>query len=206
MNLSAVDDSRIGSFMSVELKFRRALSLPEDRLVEQWSAALCLSDEDDNEQVIGHTHMVRCRIGDPRVFDLLDALDGDLSAVASVVLDPSSGEPAGPVEDMIEGFGEHFLILDRVEMLPGWRGRGLGRWFAAEAIEVLSDGGTFVAAYAAPMDDSEGTERRQAESKLKGVWGDIGFKPVGGNVMVLDLALVTLSNRLAELRSDFGVH
>lgn len=174
--------------------------------MEQWNAALYLSDEDDNEQVIGHAHIVRCRMGDPRVFDLLDALDGDLSAVASVVLDPSSGEPAGPVEDMIEGFGENFLILDRVEMLPGCRGRGLGRWFAAEAIEVLSDGGTFVAAYASPMDDSEGTERRRAESKLKGVWGDIGFKPVRGNVMVLDLALVTLSNKLAELRSDFGVH
>lgn len=192
--------------MGVGLSVRRALSLPEDRLVEQWNAALYLAEEDDNEQVIGHAHIVRCRIGDPRVFDLLDALDGDLSAVASVVLDPSSGEPAGPVEDMIQGFGENFLILDRVEMLPGWRKRGLGRWFAAEAIEVLSDGGTFVAAYAAPMDDSEGTERRRAESKLKGVWGDIGFKPLRRNVMVLDLALATLSNKLAELRSDFGVH
>lgn len=180
--------------------------MPEDRLVEQWSAALRLSDEDDNDQAIGHAHIVRCRIGDPRVFDLLDALDGDLSAVASVVLDPLSGEPAGPVEDMIEGFGENFLILDRVELLPGWRGRGLGRWFAAEAIEVLSDGGTFVAAYAAPIDDSEGLERRRAESKLKRVWGDIGFTPICGNVMVLDLALVTLSRRLAELRSDFEVY
>ena len=82
----------------------------------------------------------------------------------------------------------------------------LGRWFAAEAIEVLSDGGTFVAAYAAPVNDSEGIERRRAASKLRGVWGDIGFKPVHGNVMVLDLALVTLSNKLAELRIDFGVH
>lgn len=56
------------------------------------------------------------------------------------------------------------------------------------------------------MDDSEGIERRRAESKLKRVWGDIGFKPIGGNVMVLDLALVTLSDRLAELRSNFEVY
>jgi GNAT superfamily N-acetyltransferase len=201
-----MDDSQIGSFLSVRLSVRRALSSPEDRLVEQWSAALYLSDKDADEQVIGNAHIVRCRIGDPRVFDLLDALDGDLSAVASVVLDPFSGEPAGLVEDVIEGFGENFLILDRVEMLPGWRGRGLGRWFAAEVIEVLSDGGTFVAAYAAPMDETEGSERRRAESKLKGVWGDIGFEPISGSVTVLDLALVTLSNRLAELRGSFGVH
>ncbi len=80
------------------------------------------------------------------------------------------------MEDILEGFGENFLILDRVEMLPRWRGRGLGRWFAAEAIEVLSDGGPFVAIYASPMDESEGTARRRAESKLKGVWGDIGFE------------------------------
>ncbi|GAA5202004.1 hypothetical protein GCM10023346_47770 [Arthrobacter gyeryongensis] len=178
--------------------------MPEDRLVEQWNAALYLSGEDDDEQIIGNAHIVRCRISDPRVFDLLDALDGDLSAVASVVLDPVSGEPTGPVEDMLQGFGENFLIIDRVEMLPGWRGRGLGRWFAAEVIEVLSDGGTFVATYASPMDESEGTERRRVESKLKGVWGDIGFEPVSGNVMVLDLSLVTLSNKLEELRSGFG--
>lgn len=201
-----MDDSQIGSSMSVRLNLRRALSLPEDRLVEQWNAALNLSDEDDGEQVIGNAQIVRCRIGDPRVFDLLDALSGDLSAVALAVLDPFSGEPAGPVEDMLEGFGENFLILDRVEMRPGWRGRGLGRWFAAEAIEVLSDGGTFVATYASPIDESEGTERRRAESELKGVWGDIGFEALSGNVMVLDLGLVTLSNKLDELRSGFGVH
>jgi hypothetical protein len=54
------------------------------------------------------------------------------------------------VEDLMEGFGENFLILDRVERLPWWRGRGLGGWFAAEAIEAWSDGGTFVATYASP--------------------------------------------------------
>jgi hypothetical protein len=75
-----MDDSQIGSSMSVRLNFRRALSLPEDRLVEQWNAALNLSDEDDGEQVIGNAQIVRCRIGDPRVFDFLDALSGDLSA------------------------------------------------------------------------------------------------------------------------------
>jgi GNAT superfamily N-acetyltransferase len=200
-----MDDSQLGSFLSVRLKFRRELSLPEDRLVEQWNAALYLSDEDDNETAIGRAHIVRCRIGDPSVFDLLDALDGDLSAVASVVLDPYSGHPVEPVEDMLQGFGENFLILDRVEMLPTWRRRGIGRWFAAEAIEVLSDGSTFVAAYASPMDESEGTERRRAASKLKGVWGDLGFEPVSGHVMVLDLNLVTLSNKLKELRRAFGV-
>lgn len=103
-------------------------------------------------------------------FDLLDALEADLSAVASVVLEPGSGNPAGPVEDMLEGFGESFLILNGVEILPQWRERGIGRWFVAEAIEVLSDGGTFVATYASPMDESKGPERRIAESKLRNVW------------------------------------
>jgi hypothetical protein len=56
------------------------------------------------------------------------------------------------------------------------------------------------------MDESEGTERRRAEPKLQGGRGDIGFEPLSGNVMVLDLSLVTLSNKLEQLRSGFGVH
>lgn len=75
-----MDESQIGSFLDVRLSFRREFSLPEDRLVEQWHAALCMSDRDDNEQVVGNAHIVRCRMGDPRVLDLLDGLEADLSA------------------------------------------------------------------------------------------------------------------------------
>lgn len=173
--------------------------------MEQWNAAVHMFDDDDAEQVIGHAHIVRCRVGDPRVFDLLDALEADLSAVASVVLDPGSGNPAGPVKDMLGGFGESFLILNSLEILPQWRGRGIGRWFVAEAIEVLSDGGTFVATYASPMDESKGPERRRAVSKLRNVWGDLGFEHLSGKVMILDLSVVTLWDRLGGLRSRYGV-
>lgn len=60
------------------------------------------------------------------------------------------------MEDMLQGFGEKFLILNRVEVVPEWRGRGVGRWFVAENIEVLSDGSAFVATYASPMDGQKG--------------------------------------------------
>lgn len=54
------------------------------------------------------------------------------------------------------------------------------------------------------MDDSEGLARKRAQSKLTNVWGDIGFRPLNGDVMILDLNVVTLVEKLQGLRQKFG--
>lgn len=89
-------------------------------------------------------------------------------------------------------------------MVKGWRGRGLGRWFAAEVIDSLSPGTAFAATYPAPMDDSQGLIRKRAEAKLRSVWSDIGFQTLSGDVMILDLNLVTFEDRLRTMRKKFG--
>jgi hypothetical protein len=91
-------------------------------------------------------------------------------------------------------------------MAKGWRGRGIGRWFAAEVIDSLSSGAAFAATYPAPMDDSQGLKRQRAEAKLRCVWSDIGFQPLSGDVMVLDLNLVTFEDRLRTMRKRFGAN
>lgn len=209
MDLSGIVDSQIGGQVRIELSLRRELSFPEHRLVEQWHASAYFTDDSDDPdgegQVIGHAHVVKCRLGEPQVFDILDSLEADLHTVSSAVIDPASGDPTEEVEDAVEGFGQDFLILNRVHMAKGWRGRGIGRWFAAEVIDSLSPGADFAATYPAPMDDSQGLVRKRAEAKLRSVWSDIGFQTLSGDVMILDLNLVTFEDRLRTMRKKFGV-
>ncbi|MDJ0458018.1 hypothetical protein PUN71_012460 [Arthrobacter sp. NQ7] len=91
-----------------------------------------------------------------------------------------------------------------MQIAKGSRGRGIGRWFAAEVINTLSPGVGFVATYPAPMDDSEGLARKRAESKLSSVWSEIGFEPLNSDIMVLELNLITLDEKLEGLRKKFG--
>lgn len=210
MDLSETADGEIGGQLRIELNLRTELSFPEYRLVEQWHAALYFTDEnaqlkdEDSGQIVGHAHVVKCRLGEPAVFDILDSLEADLHAVSAAVIDPDSGYPTGEVEDAVEGFGQDFLILNRVQLAEGLRGRGIGRWFAAEVINYLSSGAAFVATYPAPMNDSEGLERKRAQSKLRKVWGDLGFRPLKGDVMILDLNVVTLDEKLQRMRQKYG--
>lgn len=208
MDLSGIVDSQIGSQVRIELSLRRELSFPEHRLVEQWHASAFFTDDNDDPdgegQVIGHAHVVKCRPGEPQVFDILDSLEADLYTVGSAVIDPASGDLTEEFEDSVQGFGQDFLILNRVHMAKGWRGRGIGRWFAAEVLDSLSPGADFAATYPAPMDDSQGLVRKRAEAKLRSVWSDIGFQTLSGNVMILDLNLVTFEDRLRTLRKKFG--
>jgi GNAT superfamily N-acetyltransferase len=208
MDLTGIVDSRIGGQVRIQLSLRRELTFPEHRLVEQWHASAYFTDDNDDPngegQVIGHAHVVKCRLGEPQVFDILDSLEADLHTVSAAVIDPATGDPAEDVEDAVEGFGQDFLILNRVHMAKGWRGRGLGRWFAAEVIDSLSPGAAFAATYPAPMDDSQGLIRKTAEAKLRSVWSDIGFQTLSGDVMILDLNLVTFEDRVRTMRKKFG--
>lgn len=210
MDLSEIVDSEIGRQLRIELSLRRELSFPEHRLVEQWHAGAYFTDDHEDPdsegkgQIIGHAHVVKCRLGEAQVPDILDSLEADLHAVSSAVIDPVSGYPTEEVEDAVEGFGQDFLILNRVQMAKGWRGRGIGRWFAAEVIDSLSPGADFATTYPAPMNDLQGQARKRAESKLRRIWGDIGFQALSGDVMILNLNLATFEDRLRTMRNKFG--
>lgn len=117
----------------------------------------------------------------------LDVMEADLGTVASVVLDPDSGD----IAERVNGFadlGGHLLILERVVCDKRFAGRQIGRWIAAEAIEAMSPGVELVAAIAAPMDGSTGPARAQSIARLQDMWSSVGFvkADVERSVMVLN--------------------
>src|SRR5256885_213351 len=67
--------------------------------------------------------------GDAR--ELLAAEDGDVSRIADVIFEHASGELVEDLEEMLEVVGDRFLVLDRVELVPEWRGFGIGALLAA---------------------------------------------------------------------------
>lgn len=209
-DLTELSDLGIGHCMELRLEHRRDLSEPDDSLVQQWWATGVLVPTDDDgeplepEVPVVHVRLVRCQLGDPSLWMTLDAMEADLGAIGSVVLDPDSRETAEGLEEFC-GIGSHLLIVDSVVCEERFAKRQIGRWIAAEAIEAMSPGVEVVAAIAAPMDGSSGAVRDGACAKLRNVWSSIGFERVSREIMVLNPGLKSTHAHLVRLREKFGL-
>lgn len=195
--------------MQLRLEHHRDMGDPDDAIVENWQAvgvlvATNVDGEVEEEVPLVEIHIVRCPLGQPGLWALLDGISGDLAAVAPTVLDFDTGDPSEAVAEL-SGIGSHFLILNSVVCDKRFLGRQIGRWVAAEAIEAMSPGTEFVAALAAPLDNSRGTERAKASAKLRAVWASIGFVQVDDDVMVLNPGLKSTYSSLRRLQRRFGV-
>lgn len=174
-----MSDHDLGGLMQLRLEHRRHMGDPDDSVVEQWLATgvLVFTDEDgepdEPEVTVVHVRLVRCPLGSPGLWMTLDSMEADLGAVASVVLDPDTGDIDEDLSDL-GGIGSHLLILDSVVCDKRFAGRQIGRWIVAEAIEAMGPGVEIVGAIAAPMDGSRGAARAQSIAKLRHVWSSIG--------------------------------
>jgi GNAT superfamily N-acetyltransferase len=155
--------------------------------------------------LVARIHLVRGALGEPQLWDAPDALEADLEAVASTILDPNTGELVDDLDSWIEPGGEQLLMLNSVVVEPDWRGYGLGALLAAVALQTLAPGARLAAAYPAPIDRSRGPARAAAVAKLGKVWAGLGFVSFRDGVWVLDLAGVDLDKAVSRLRSRFGV-
>lgn len=208
MDPTELTDREVGGLMQLRIGQHRDLGDPDASVVENWLATGTLVETDIDGDVtdeldVVQVHLVRCPLGDPTVLIRLDEVSGDLAAVGAAVL-KHDGEPIDAVTEL-SAIGSHFLILNSVVSDSRFAGRRVGRWVAAEAIEALSSGTEFVAAIAAPMDDSKGAARAQARAKLAGVWTSIGFTAVRDDVMVMNPGLKRTHDLLEDLRQGFGV-
>jgi GNAT superfamily N-acetyltransferase len=150
-------------------------------------------------------HIVKGSLVDGDLWNQLDALEGDLEAVGSSVLE--DGDLREEVLDLCQGGagGANLMILNSVIADARWRGYGVGAFLAGEAIQALADDCGCVATYPAPLDRTTDDQREKAISKLARVWESIGFQRLDDDVMVLDPSSIRLGEALARMRHNFGL-
>jgi len=145
-------------------------------------------------------------------FALLDGEDAELGRIAETLFDADDGQLDPNLDEQLEPAGDRILILHSVQLTPRWRGFGLGALLAGTAIRKLSSGARAAVCYPAPLgnpddprhddqpDDPE--EWQHAVVSLQRVWGRAGFTHFRDGVYVLDPSLVTLDEKLGQLRRD----
>lgn len=211
MDASELTDHELGREMELRLECYRNLADADAGLYEVWSATGVLADMADDEQddpdvEVVRVRLVRCSLGGPDLWRVLDGLEADLGTVASVLLDTESGEVKDEL-NVVPGLGSHLLILDKVECDSRFQGRQIGRWIASEAIGALTPGTEIVGAIAAPLNCSDDAVQKRASAKLRKVWASVGFVDVERrrHVMALNPDLRTTHDRRAVLRERFGL-
>jgi GNAT superfamily N-acetyltransferase len=165
---------------------------------EVWHVSADVPDAEDKDgqptvSHVGDIEIVFVDPYDPNAFDLLDGQDAGLGRVGEVVLDfGDGGRSKGWQRDLMERFepiGGDLLILNRVDLTPGWRGFGIGVLLAGLAMKRLSRGCQGAAVY---PDEA-------AADKLSTVWAQLGFEHFRDGVHVLDFAITTLDETIGKL-------
>ncbi len=140
-------------------------------------------------------------------FGVLDGEDADLGRIAETIFDPATGQLDPALDHQLQPHGSRILILASVRLAPRWRGLRLGVLLAGTAIKKLSGGVRVAVCQPAPLNeppegdvDEDPVEREVAIACLSEVWSQLGFEHFRDGVHVLDLNLVTLDERLEELR------
>lgn len=202
-----------GRIDSISLNFTMERSVATDLpAIENWYVSATAYDwervdELGNaaEETVALINIVKGSLLDGSLWDQLDAIEADLEAVASSVLNPRRGDLLPEVLDRVEGSGSSLVILNSATLSTPWRGHGVGVWLAGEAIEVLANDAHCVVTHPAPLDGSRGKERKLAIRKLQRVWEQLGFTQFDDSVWILDPALIDLQNALERMRSNFGL-
>lgn len=137
--------------------------------------------------------------------DGLDALGGDLHAIGAQILDGRGM----PLDDELV-ISEQFIIVDSAELVPEWRGFGMGRLVTAVALKQLSAGTAFAALIAAPITGDAGrpgtAEYKSAAAKIAAGWEMLGFERFRGtDVHILDMSTTVLDDAITDLKTHFGI-
>ncbi|MET8623690.1 hypothetical protein ABZW30_08030 [Kitasatospora sp. NPDC004669] len=123
-----------------------------------------------------------------------DAYSAGVEKAVSACIDPATTAAPGlnwsrAFENHLEGAVGDLLIMERVQLLPQYRGFGLGALAAAEAIRRLSPGCCAVLCEPAPLGralDHDQAARQKAKARLAALWESVGFRPYQDGIHLLD--------------------
>jgi hypothetical protein len=168
------------------------------------TAIMELADSADDEKFdvwVGRGHFVLCELGQPEIWSELDGREADLSLVGSVVLNPQTGELAEELDDIIQGLGSNFLIVNHVEVRPELRGMSFGLLGTGLVVQHLSGMAVCAALYPKGPGAETVADRATGHKALSHHWSRLGFVRFQDDVCVLDLGLVTLDQAMAQLHT-----
>ena len=154
--------------------------------------------------------------------EVLDARSAD-TALYLDLFNVKQSRYSGWVERTLQPFGRNLLMLDRIQLLPEYRGNGYGLYAAYALISSFAPSDGLVACIPAPFEllqkhrasasangggirqnrDSPGWDA--AEAKLRRHWALLGFRRVpGSDVFALSLTLKqpSIKERLSNKRSS----
>jgi hypothetical protein len=130
----------------------------------------------------------------------LEARSADLAAIAGTVLDLDHGGLTAELDEQVEAVGNELIVVNEVHIAERWRGLRLGLIGTGLILQRLGHAPSSLAVLHAMepgLDDDH--ERQIAHQRLTRYWGLLGFEPFRDQVMVLDLALITLDEAMQEM-------
>ncbi|MFF0740557.1 hypothetical protein ACFYVL_09155 [Streptomyces sp. NPDC004111] len=135
----------------------------------------------------------------------LEEESDDLYEIAQAVLDPATGNLTEAASESLEYVGTGLLIMDRVYLAPEWRGAGLGKALAVEAIRRLMPGARAVVCTPGVTDLTGSALCDRAEwdrvtRKITRGWEQLGFRHHQGDVYLLSPASLELEEQCDEQR------
>lgn len=176
----------------------------EDRFLQEWSISANWLDENGKPlEEVGTASIIIVDLGEAwgagvHPYEVCDAASADLETIAAVIFDSSTGELTPELEKKLNFPGGAMLVLDRVRIVPAFRGQGAGVLVAALAIDTLSRGCSFAVCYPAPFEDEDRANFDHRQKELEKIWSRIGFELFRGGVWVLDLTEITFGRLLQE--------
>ncbi|GAB3713392.1 hypothetical protein GCM10027598_20690 [Amycolatopsis oliviviridis] len=115
------------------------------------------------------------------------------------------------LEDEVESLGSHVVIIDRVRLAPAWRGLGgVGRLLTGRLLRWICADPRLVAVLPFPIDLDRDLLKDDAAfepalEKIRHTWASLGFRPATEQLWIMDPAIGTHHNAVAQLEKTLGI-
>lgn len=156
----------------------------------------------NGEVVLAQAHVAVVHNNEDNALSIAEVLDeagGDY--LSYLPLFDADGDWAHDLDEVLEGFCDDLLIVESVRVAPAWRGRQLGAFLVACAVERLGQACRAAACFPAPLGGAaqQGTPaHKRAMKKLTQHWESVGFTPWKEGISLLDPALQHQYTRLVS--------
>jgi hypothetical protein len=146
---------------------------PCDRCTARWDRPAAeggFVDEDEecpHRLHVGVLELVKVRWGGSQnPFWAMEEESQNLYEIAETVFNDERDGYTEEFEELTEVWGEDLLVLDKAELVEGWRGFGLGPMIAADALRRLAPGCRAVMVHPAPI-DATGMSGRGGSGRIR---------------------------------------